>query len=91
MYKLISAYQSRIEELAPLINSVAQYVPRRRARKLHIGLFGYSRNVKGKAMPRAIPFAAAFYSLGIPPGVHRRERARRTIGRRMGRSRRPSM
>jgi phosphoenolpyruvate carboxylase len=67
MYKLISAYQSRIEELAPFINSVAQYVPRRRARKLHIGLFGYSRNVKGKTMPRAIPFAAAFYSLGVPP------------------------
>jgi len=67
MYKLISAYQSRIEGLAPFINSVAEYVPRRRARKLHIGLFGYSRNVKGKTMPRAIPFAAAFYSLGIPP------------------------
>jgi phosphoenolpyruvate carboxylase len=67
MYRLISAYQSRIEELAPFINSVARFVPRRRARKLHIGLFGYSRNVKGKAMPRAIPFAAAFYSIGIPP------------------------
>ena len=67
MYQLISAYQSRIEELAPLINSIAEFVPRRRARKLHIGLFGYSRNVKGKAMPRAIPFAAAFYSIGIPP------------------------
>jgi phosphoenolpyruvate carboxylase len=67
MYRLISSYQSRIEELAPFINSIAQFVPRRRARKLHIGLFGYSRNVKGKAMPRAIPFAAAFYSIGIPP------------------------
>jgi phosphoenolpyruvate carboxylase len=67
MNKLISAYQSRIEELAPFINSIAQYVPRRRARKLHIGLFGYSRNVKGKTMPRAIPFAAAFYSIGMPP------------------------
>jgi phosphoenolpyruvate carboxylase len=67
MYKLISEYQSRIEDLAPLINSVARFVPRRRARKLHIGLFGYSRNVKGKTMPRAIPFAAAFYSMGIPP------------------------
>ena len=67
MYKLISAYQSRIEGLAPFINSIAEFVPRRRARKLHIGLFGYSRNVKGKAMPRAIPFAAAFYSIGIPP------------------------
>jgi phosphoenolpyruvate carboxylase len=67
MHKMIAAYQSRIEELSPFINSVARYVPRRRARKLHIGLFGYSRNVKGKTMPRAIPFAAAFYSLGIPP------------------------
>jgi phosphoenolpyruvate carboxylase len=67
MYKLISAYQARIEGLAPFINSIAEFVPRRRARKLHIGLFGYSRNVKGKAMPRAIPFAAAFYSIGIPP------------------------
>jgi phosphoenolpyruvate carboxylase len=67
LYRLISSYQSTIEDLAPFINSVAQFVPRRRARKLHIGLFGYSRNVKGKAMPRAIPFAAAFYSIGVPP------------------------
>ena len=67
MYKLIAAYQSRVEALAPFINSIAQFVPRRRARKLHIGLFGYSRSVKGKAMPRAIPFAASFYSIGIPP------------------------
>ncbi len=67
MYKLMAAYQTRIEALAPLINSVAEYVPRRRARKLHIGLFGYSRNVRGKTMPRAIPFAATFYSLGLPP------------------------
>ena len=67
MYKLISAYQSRIEDLAPFINSVAEFVPRRRARKLHIGLFGYSRNVRGRTMPRAIPFAATFYSVGIPP------------------------
>jgi phosphoenolpyruvate carboxylase len=65
--KLVPAYQTRVERLAPLINSVSKYVPSRRARKLHIGLFGYSRNVKGVAMPRAIPFAAAFYSIGIPP------------------------
>ena len=67
MGRLIPSYQARIEELAPFINSIARYVPRRRARKLHIGLFGYSRNVRGKTMPRAIPFAAAFYSVGIPP------------------------
>jgi phosphoenolpyruvate carboxylase len=67
MHKLTAAYQSRVEALAPFINSIAQFVPRRRARKLHIGLFGYSRSVRGKGMPRAIPFAASFYSVGIPP------------------------
>ncbi|MCW4044000.1 MAG: phosphoenolpyruvate carboxylase [Candidatus Bathyarchaeota archaeon] len=60
-------YESSIEDLAPLINSVAPYVPQRRARKLHIGLFGYSRNVAGVSLPRAITFAAALYSIGIPP------------------------
>ncbi|MEM3366023.1 MAG: phosphoenolpyruvate carboxylase, partial [Candidatus Methanomethyliaceae archaeon] len=34
---------------------------------LHIGLFGYSRRVGTVSLPRAIPFAAALYSLGIPP------------------------
>jgi phosphoenolpyruvate carboxylase len=60
-------YESVIEPLAPLVNSVASYVPPRRARKLHIGLFGYSRNVAGVNLPRAITFAAALYSIGIPP------------------------
>lgn len=60
-------YERIVEELAPLINSVASYVPARRARKLHIGLFGYSRRVGGISLPRAIPFATALYSLGIPP------------------------
>jgi phosphoenolpyruvate carboxylase len=60
-------YQRVVEDLAPLINSVAAYIPKRRARKLHIGLFGYSRNVEGIILPRAITFAAALYSLGIPP------------------------
>lgn len=38
-----------------------------RARKLHIGLFGYSRNIAGVNLPRAIPFSAALYSIGFPP------------------------
>lgn len=65
--KFTPRYQRMVEDLAPLINSVASYVPERRARKLHIGLFGYSRNVGKAILPRAIPFAAALYSLGIPP------------------------
>jgi len=65
--KFKASYQKRIEELAALINALALYVPERRARKLHIGLFGYSRSVRSVRMPRAIPFAAVFYSMGIPP------------------------
>lgn len=60
-------YESEAETLAPLVNSIAPFVPQRRARKLHIGLFGYSRNVAGVSLPRAIPYATALYSIGIPP------------------------
>jgi phosphoenolpyruvate carboxylase len=60
-------YESVAEFLAPLLNNISAYVPQRRARKLHIGLFGYSRNVAGVSLPRAITFAATLYSIGIPP------------------------
>ena len=65
--KFKSKYQKIVEDLGPLVNSIASYIPQRRARKLHIGLFGYSRRVGGVVLPRAIPFAGALYSLGIPP------------------------
>jgi phosphoenolpyruvate carboxylase len=65
--KFKAKYQEVVEGLGPLINHVASYIPSRRARKLHIGLFGYSREVGETVLPRAIPFAAALYSLGIPP------------------------
>ncbi|MEM0216840.1 MAG: phosphoenolpyruvate carboxylase [Candidatus Bathyarchaeia archaeon] len=66
LFKFMKSYQDTVEALAPLINYVAGYVPPRRARKLHIGLFGYSRSVGRVSLPRAIPFAAALYTLGIP-------------------------
>jgi phosphoenolpyruvate carboxylase len=65
--KCCKQYESVAEVLAPFVNSLSPYVPPRRARKLHIGLFGYSRNVAGVSLPRAITFAAALYSIGIPP------------------------
>ncbi len=67
MQKCRQQYESEAEILAPLVNCVSHYIPPRRARKLHIGLFGYSRSIKGVSLPRAIPFAAALYSIGIPP------------------------
>jgi phosphoenolpyruvate carboxylase len=67
LQKCKEQYESVIEPLAPLVNSIAGYVPPRRARKLHIGLFGYSRNVAGVRLPRAITFAAALYTIGLPP------------------------
>lgn len=60
-------YQKTVERIAHDINSLAAYVPRRRERKLHVGLFGYSRSVGKKQLPRAIPFTASLYAIGIPP------------------------
>jgi len=50
-----------------LVNRLAEHVPSRRTRKLHVGLFGYSRSVGGLRLPRAIGFCAACYSMGLPP------------------------
>ena len=67
--KYSQEYQRQVKELAPIINRAARFVPSRRKRKLHIGLFGYSRNMDGITLPRAISFTSALYSLGLPPEV----------------------
>lgn len=64
-------YRPTILRLAATINELAQFVPPRRERIPHTGHFGYSRHVgsEGVKLPRAITFAAVFYSLGIPPSL----------------------
>lgn len=60
-------YKITVELLAPIINSIASHLPKRRERVQHIGLFGYSRGHGKVSLPRAIGFTAALYSIGIPP------------------------
>ena len=62
-------YRRVIEYLAPIINYVASFVPRRRMRKLHVGLFGYARSIGKTTLPRVISFCAACYSIGLPPEI----------------------
>ncbi|WXG42320.1 MAG: phosphoenolpyruvate carboxylase [Candidatus Freyarchaeum deiterrae] len=62
-------YEREVIDIAPLINQIARHIPQRRKRKLHIGLFGYSRGVGTAVLPRAITFCAALYSVGIPPEI----------------------
>ena len=65
--KVKKEYQAQITGVADMVNSIAPFIPSKRARKLHVGLFGYARTMKGITLPRAIKFCAAFYSFGLPP------------------------
>lgn len=62
-------YQRQLRQLAPIVNKVSKHVPARRRRKLHIGLFGYSRSMDNISLPRAIKFTCSFYSFGVPPEI----------------------
>ncbi len=69
--KVSARYQTQVRSLAHVIGDVSSKVPKRRERKLHVGLFGYGRSLEGSGgdvtLPRAIGFAASMYSIGVPP------------------------
>ncbi len=65
--KISATYARQVEKLNSHINTMAKFVPPRRKRKLHTGLFGYTRAVAGKRLPRAISFCSSLYSWGLPP------------------------
>lgn len=65
--KISGTYARQVDRLTSRIATVAKFVPSRRKRKLHTGLFGYTRAVAGKRLPRAISFCCSLYSIGLPP------------------------
>ena len=68
--KTTAEYQAHVQRLTEVIRTVSSHVPKRRERKMHVGLFGYGRSlggVGGVTLPRAIGFAASLYSIGVPP------------------------
>lgn len=69
IHKIEEEYQKMIPLLAEKINLLTTYVPERRKRKLHVGLFGYARGQGKIKLPRAIRFVAALCSLGLPPEI----------------------
>lgn len=71
MDKAAAEHQAQVRSLAPVIAAISPNVPKRRERKLHVGMFGYGRQLGGSGsamtLPRAISFTASLYSIGVPP------------------------
>ncbi len=67
--KIAENYRKHVLLVADIVNALSIHVPRRRARKLHVGLFGYPRSVNSVQLPRAIPFCCSLYSIGLPPEI----------------------
>jgi phosphoenolpyruvate carboxylase len=65
--KLASYYAKEVSGLSALINALSTLMPSRRARRPHMGIFGYGRKSGKVVLPRAIVFTAVFYTIGFPP------------------------
>ncbi len=65
--KFKESYYEFLLHAIKFIKKISKLVPARRARRLHTGLFGYNRTIGDVILPRAIPFTASLYSLGLPP------------------------
>ena len=69
--KYTAQYQEDLEKITNLVSVIAPLIPNRRARRIHVGLFGYSREISNPKqknriiLPRAITFCASLYSIGI--------------------------
>jgi phosphoenolpyruvate carboxylase len=60
-------YRAELRAVIDLVGMVEPYVPKRRLRRLHVGLFGYGRGSDNLTLPRAITFCAGLTAIGLPP------------------------
>jgi len=65
--KFSRRYEQEVRALSPLVNALSVFLPPRRARKPHMGPFGYGRHSGRSLLPRAIVFTATLYTVGFPP------------------------
>ena len=45
--KTTTEYQNQVQKMIQIISAVSSHIPKRRERKLHVGLFGYGRSLDG--------------------------------------------
>jgi phosphoenolpyruvate carboxylase len=57
--RVSESYVKQLSIISRYINDLSSFVPQRRKRVLHVGLFGYSRSSGGIKLPRAIKFTAS--------------------------------